>query len=78
MKFNASRRQWRNLTIAMVLYIAFLIWVRSLLGIILIPVIFDFYITKKIHWSWWKKSQNKSFRSLMSWVDAIVVAVVAV
>lgn len=78
MKFNASRRQWRNLTIAMVLYIAFLIWVRSLLGIILIPVIFDFYITKKIHWSWWRKSKNKSFRSLMSWVDAIVFALVAV
>jgi len=78
MKFNASRLQWRNFTIAIVIYLAFLIWVRSWLGIIVIPFIFDFYITKKINWSFWRKSKNPMVRSFMGWVDAIVFALVAV
>lgn len=67
-----------NCAIAIVLWLAFLIWIRSWLGLIVVPFIFDAYITKKIPWTWWKKSKNKRFRTLMSWVDAIVFALVAV
>ena len=48
------------------------------LGIVAIPFIFDVYITKKIPWTWWKKSTNPLVVTVMSWVDAIVFALVAV
>lgn len=70
--------QWLKLTVAVILYIAFLIWVESWWGLVILPFIFDIYITKKIRWSWWKDLENPIARTLMSWVDAIVFALVAV
>lgn len=75
---QASRRQWIKFSIVLLFYIAFLIWLKSWLGIIVIPFIFDAYITKKIPWTWWKKSKNKTVLTVMGWVDAIVFALVAV
>lgn len=75
---KATRAQWIKFSIAIILYLAFLVWVKSWWGLILVPFIFDIYITKKIPWSFWKKSQNPAVRSVMSWVDAIVFALVAV
>ncbi|MGN1235991.1 MAG: S26 family signal peptidase, partial [Bacteroidaceae bacterium] len=64
--------------IVMALWIAFCVWVRSWLGVIVLPFIYDAYITKKIPWSWWKNAKNPIVRKVMSWVDAIVFALVAV
>ena len=64
--------------ILFVLYFAFLIWVKSWLGVIVIPFIIDIYITKFIPWAFWKDSKNPAVRSVMSWVDAILFALVAV
>lgn len=75
---KATRAQWIKCSIAIILYLAFLVWVKSWWGLILVPFIFDLYITKKVPWSFWKKSQNPAVRSVMSWVDAIVFALVAV
>ena len=75
---QTTRTQWIKCTIAILLYLAFLIWVRSWWGLIVVPFIFDIYITKKIPWSFWKKSKNPTVRNVMSWVDAIVFALVAV
>ena len=75
---KAPRKQWIKLAVVMALYLLFLIWVRSWLGVIVIPFIFDAYITKLIPWTFWKRSENKMVRSVMSWVDAIVFALVAV
>ena len=75
---KATRAQWVKFAIVTVLYLAFLIWVKSWLGLIVVPFIFDIYISKKIPWGFWKKSENPAVRSVMSWVDAIVFALVAV
>ena len=75
---QATRAQWIKCAIAILLYLVFLLWVRSWWGLIVVPFIFDIYITKKIPWSFWKKSKNPAVRSIMSWVDAIVFALVAV
>ena len=69
--------QWAKLAVVLTLYIAFLIWVKSWLGIIVIPFIYDVYITKKIKWQWWKEAE-KPVKFVMSWVDALVFALVAV
>ncbi len=70
--------QWIKCAIVLALYIAFLIWVKSWLGVIVIPFIIDIYITKFIPWAFWKDSKNPAVRSVMSWVDAILFALVAV
>ncbi|KAA6312418.1 Signal peptidase I, partial [termite gut metagenome] len=75
---KATRRQWTTCAIVICLYLLFLLWVRSWLGIFVIPFIFDIYITKKIPWTFWKNSENKTLRSFMSWVDAIVFSLIAV
>lgn len=75
---KVPRKQWIKFGITTFLYILFIIWLKSWLGVIVIPFIFDLYITKKIKWTWWKQSKNKTVRTVMSWVDAIVFALVAV
>lgn len=75
---KATRTQWIKCSIAILLYLAFLIWVKSWWGLIILPFIFDIYISKKIPWAFWKNSENPAVRNVMSWVDAIVFALVAV
>lgn len=75
---EASRKQWIRFGVVLALYLLFIIWLKSWLGIVVIPFIFDAYITKKIPWTWWKKSKNKTVLTVMGWVDAIVFALVAV
>ncbi len=69
--------QWAKFVIVLALYLVFLLWVESWLGLVVVPFIFDVYITKKIHWQWWKDSEGP-VRFIMSWVDAIVFALIAV
>lgn len=75
---KTSRKELVKLSIILVLYVLFLVWVKSWLGIIVIPFIIDNYTTRFIPWSWWKNSQNATLRKVMGWVDAIVFALVAV
>ena len=69
---KATKKDWIKCVIAVVLYLLFLLWVKSWWGLIVLPFIVDNYITKLIPWGWWKKSENKLLRSVMSWVDALV------
>lgn len=78
MKIQATRIQWIKFAVVLVLWLIFLLWLKSWLGLVVVPFIFDAYITKKIPWTWWKNSKNETVRSVMSWVDAIVFALVAV
>ena len=75
---EAPKKQWVAFTIVTVLYLAFLFWVGSWWGIIVLPFIFDAYITHKINWGWWREHPNWLVRNVMSWVDAIVFAGVAI
>ena len=75
---KATRAQWIKFGIITLLYLIFLVWVKSWWGLVIVPFIFDIYISKKIPWGFWKKSKNPAVRGIMSWVDAIVFALVAV
>ena len=72
-----KKLQWIKFTIVLALYLLFLLWVKSWLGLIVIPFIYDVYITKKIRWQWWRDAEAP-VRFIMSWVDALVFALVAV
>ena len=71
-------KDWTKMAVVVGLYIWFLAWVDAWWGLIIVPFIFDIYITKKIPWTWWKELENPVTRTIMSWVDAIVFALVAV
>ena len=71
------KKQWAKFIIVTLLYLAFLYWVKSWLGLIVVPFIYDAYISKKIRWQWWKDAEGPT-RFIMSWVDALVFALVAV
>lgn len=73
-----TKRDWIMAAEVCGLYIAFLVWIKSWWGIVVLPFLFDIYITKKINWGWWKDLENPLLRGVMSWVDAIVFALVAV
>ena len=77
-KYQPTKIDWIKGLVACALYIAFLVWIQSWWGIVVLPFIFDAYITKKINWGWWKDLEDPILRTIMSWVDAIVFALVAV
>lgn len=76
-KENKTTR-WIRFAVVLAVYLFWVIWMGNpwlLLGAILL---FDIYITGYIPFTWWKRSKNKATRSVMSWVDAIVYALVLV
>lgn len=73
-----TRMDWTKGLAVCALYIAFLVWIRSWWGIVVLPFLFDAYVTKRINWGWWKDLEDPVARFAMSWVDAIVFALVAV
>ena len=70
-------KQWAKFIVVLVLYLLFLYWVKSWWGLLVVPFIYDVYITKKIKWQWWKEEEGP-VKWVMSWVDALVFALVAV
>ena len=78
-KRSAKKPAWISFGITTVLYLAFLYWVGSWWGLIVLPLIYDLYISRKINWSWWREPEvGPATRFIMSWVDAIVFALVAI
>ena len=71
------KKQWAKFICVFVLYLLFLFWVKSWWGLLVVPFIYDVYITKKIRWKWWEDSEGP-IRFVMGWVDALVFALVAV
>lgn len=60
------------------LYILWTVWIGNFWLLLLVPFIFDIYISKYIPWGFWKKSKNKNVKKVMEWVDAILFALIAV
>ena len=77
------KKQWLKFGAAFFCYILFLIWVQPqtisgwILTILGALFLLDVYVTKKVRWQWWKDSDSM-VRFIMSWVDALVFALVAV
>lgn len=71
-------KRWIRFSIVALIFLAWVFWMRSPLLAVFLLLLFDIYITGYIPFTWWKKSNNKAVRILMSWVDAIVYALVLV
>ncbi len=77
-RLRKPRKQWIKAIVWCFIYLLFIIWLGNYVWLWLMPFIFDAFITDFIPWTWWKTTKNKTLRSFMSWVDAIVFALIAV
>ncbi len=77
-RFQKPLASWIRFVIWAIIYVLFIVWVGNFWWLFLLPLIFDIFITKFIPWGFWKNSDNKYFKGIMSWVDAIVFALIAV
>lgn len=73
-----TKADWAKAVIYTLLYIAFLAWIGSWWGLIVVPFLVDAYTTRWVPWTWWKDLENPIARMVMSWLDAIVFSLVAV
>lgn len=75
---RVKKTRWWRFGFVAVIYVLWTIWVGNpllLLGLLLLA---DIYLTQFIPWGAWKGLKNKTLRTIMSWIDAIVYALVLV
>ena len=70
--------RWVRFACVSVIFFAWVAWMGSWWLALLWFLLFDIYITGYIPFTWWKRSKNKAVKSAMSWVDAIVYALILV
>ncbi|MCC8175654.1 MAG: signal peptidase I [Bacteroidales bacterium] len=70
--------RWVRFSLVAVIFILWVIWMGNPWLALALFLLFDIYITGYIPFTWWKKSKNKAVKTLMSWVDAIVYALILV
>ncbi|MCD8385293.1 MAG: signal peptidase I [Bacteroidales bacterium] len=70
--------RWVRFGIVAVIFIVWVAWIGNWWLALLGFLLFDIYITGYIPFTWWKRSKSKTVRSVMSWVDAIVYAIILV
>lgn len=76
---NVSKSQLIQFGIVSGLYLLWVIWLSNFWWLLGLVIIFDMYITDKVHWTFWKKKNPPLGRQtkVVEWVDAIIFAVIA-
>ncbi len=75
---RVKKTRWLRFGIVALIYVLWTVWMGNpllLLGLLLLA---DIYLTQFIPWGAWKGWKKGPLRTLMSWVDAIVYALVLV
>ena len=75
---RVKKTRWWRFGIVALIYVLWTIWMGNpwlLLGLLLLG---DIYLTQFLPWGAWKGMKNKTLRTIMSWIDAIVYALVLV
>ncbi len=60
-----------------IVFILFVIWIGSWWLLFILPIIFDFYVSQKVNWTFWKKRNATTKSKVVEWIDAVVFAVIA-
>ncbi|MBW6533664.1 MAG: signal peptidase I [Mariniphaga sp.] len=71
--------KWFKFITVGTLYTLWVIWLGNFWWLIGLGIIFDIYITEKVHWAFWKKKNPPDGKQtkVVEWVDAIIFAVIA-
>lgn len=70
--------RWIRFAFVSLIFFLWVIWMGNPWLLFLWLLLVDIYITGYIPFTWWKKSKNSAVRAVMSWVDAIVYALILV
>ena len=70
--------RWIRFGIVSVIFFAWVAWLGNWWVALFWFLLADIYLTQFIPWNWWKYSKNSLVRTVMSWVDAIVYALILV
>ena len=75
-----TRNRWTKFTFWALLYVIWVIWLGNYWWLIGLGVIFDIFITKKVHWNFWKKryKEGEKRSAANEWLDAVIFAVIVV
>ncbi len=75
---RVKKTRWIRFGIVSAIFFAWVAWLGNWWVALAWLLLADIYLTQFIPWNWWKFSKNKALRTVMSWVDAIVYALVLV
>ena len=75
---ETATTRWVRFGIVSLIFFAWVAWLGSWWVSLFIILLFDIYITGYIPLTWWKKSKSATVKTIMSWVDAIVYALILV
>ena len=70
--------RWVRFAIVSLIFFLWVAWLGNWWVALCWFLLFDIYITGYIPLTWWKKSKSAAVRAVMSWVDAIVYALILV
>lgn len=70
--------RWVRFGLVSLIFLLWVAWLGSWWVAVFLLLLFDIYITGYIPLSWWKDSKNTVVKGVMSWVDAILYALVLV
>ena len=73
-----TRSRWIRFAVVSVIFFLWVAWLGSWWVALFWLLLFDIYITGYIPLTWWKRTENPVVYVFMSWVDAIVYALVLV
>ena len=76
---NILTNKWFKFAVVGLIYSLWVIWLEGYWWFIGLAPIFDMYITKKVHWAFWKKKNPPGGKQtkVVEWIDAIIFAVIA-
>lgn len=71
--------KWFKFSLIAILYTLWVLWLGNFWWLLGLIVIFDVYITQKVHWAFWKRKDPPGGKQtkVVEWIDAIIFAVIA-
>ncbi len=75
-----THNKWSKFGFWALLYLLWVIWLGNFWWLLGLGVIFDIFITRKVHWNFWKKryKEGEKHSALNDWLDAVIFAVLVV
>ncbi|WP_423127169.1 signal peptidase I [Gaoshiqia sp. Z1-71] len=76
---NILTNKWFKFILVGLIYSLWVLWLENYWWFIGLAILFDMYVTKKVHWAFWKKKNPPEGKQtkVVEWVDAIIFAVIA-
>jgi signal peptidase I len=69
--------KWVKFALTAAVYLLFVIWTENYWLLLGLAVIYDIFITQKVHWAFWKKKGVEKQTKTVEWIDALIFAVIA-